>query len=61
LYGNQTIHTAELTVPHPRLHERAFVLYPLHEIGPDLVIPGHGALPELLAACAGQRVERLKD
>jgi 2-amino-4-hydroxy-6-hydroxymethyldihydropteridine diphosphokinase len=59
LYGNQTIHTAELTVPHPRLHERAFVLYPLHEIEPDLVIPGRGVLRELLASCAGQRVERL--
>jgi 2-amino-4-hydroxy-6-hydroxymethyldihydropteridine diphosphokinase len=61
LYGNQTIHTAELTVPHPRLHERAFVLYPLQEIEPDLVIPGRGALREFLPACAGQRVERLKD
>lgn len=61
LYGNQTIHTAELTVPHPRLHERGFVLYPLQEIAPDLVIPGRGAVHELLAACAGQRVERLKD
>jgi 2-amino-4-hydroxy-6-hydroxymethyldihydropteridine diphosphokinase len=61
LYGNQTIHTAELTVPHPRLHERAFVLYPLHEIGPDLVIPGHGALHELLVSCAGQRVEKLEN
>jgi 2-amino-4-hydroxy-6-hydroxymethyldihydropteridine diphosphokinase len=61
LYGNQTIHTAELMVPHPRLHERAFVLYPLHEIEPDLVIPGHGALHELLSACAGQRVEKIED
>lgn len=61
LYGNQTIHTAELTVPHPRLHERAFVLYPLHEIEPDLVIPGRGAVRQLMAACAGQRVERLRD
>jgi len=60
LYGNQTIRTAELTVPHPRLHERAFVLYPLHEIEPDLVIPGRGALRELLASCAGQRIERLE-
>jgi 2-amino-4-hydroxy-6-hydroxymethyldihydropteridine diphosphokinase len=61
LYGNQTIRLAELTVPHPRLHERAFVLYPLHEVEPDLVIPGHGALRELLATCAGQRVERLEN
>lgn len=59
LYGNEAIRSAELTVPHPRLHERAFVLYPLFELEPDLVIPGHGALRELLADCAGQRVERL--
>ena len=61
LYGDQVVRTAELTVPHPRLHERAFVLYPLHEIEPNLVIPGHGALHNLLAGCAGQRMERLKD
>ena len=61
LYGAEAIHSAALTVPHPRLHERAFVLYPLHEIEPDLVIPGRCALHELLSACAGQRVEKLKD
>lgn len=60
LYGDQAIQTTELTVPHPRLHERAFVLYPLHEIDPDLVIPGHGKLVELLASCAEQQVERLE-
>jgi 2-amino-4-hydroxy-6-hydroxymethyldihydropteridine diphosphokinase len=59
LYGDETIHSAELTVPHPRLHERAFVLYPLLEIEPDLVIPGRGPSHRLLAACAGQRVEKL--
>jgi 2-amino-4-hydroxy-6-hydroxymethyldihydropteridine diphosphokinase len=59
LYGDAAIHGAELTVPHPRLHERAFVLYPLFELEPDLVIPGHGALRDLLPGCAGQRVERL--
>ena len=61
LYGDREIRTPDLTVPHPRLHERAFVLYPLHEIAPDLAIPGHGVLRELLSACAGQRVEKLKD
>ena len=59
LYGDETIHSAKLTVPHPRLHERAFVLYPLLEIEPELVIPEHGALRQLLAGCAGQRVEKL--
>ena len=59
LYGELTCHTPGLTLPHPRLHERAFVLYPLHELAPDLVIPGHGALVQLLSACAGQRIEKL--
>lgn len=59
LYGEHTCHTPGLTLPHPRLHERAFVLYPLHELAPDLVIPGRGALIQLLSACAGQKIEKL--
>lgn len=59
LFGNQAIQMTELTVPHPRLHERAFVLYPLYEIEPDLVIPGRGVLRELLAGCAGQPVQKI--
>ncbi|MDH5513428.1 MAG: 2-amino-4-hydroxy-6-hydroxymethyldihydropteridine diphosphokinase [Gammaproteobacteria bacterium] len=59
LYGNQEIETGELTLPHPRLHERAFVLYPLHEIEPDLIIPGRGTLRELLEICADQRVQKV--
>lgn len=61
LHGDATIHSAELILPHPRLHERAFVLYPLHEIEPNLVIPGHGPMHELLKGSAGQRVERLNE
>lgn len=60
LYGEITLAAPEATVPHPRLHERAFVLVPLVEIAPDLVVPGRGPVRELLAACAGQRVERLE-
>ena len=59
LHGNQSIASPRLTVPHPRMHERAFVLEPLTEIAPDIAIPGRGAARELLAACHGQNVERI--
>ena len=49
LYGDQVIHEAGLTVPHPRAHERAFVLEPLVEVWPDAVIPGKGSAMECLA------------
>ena len=59
LYGQSRIDEPGLTVPHPRLHARAFVLYPLHEIAPDLVILGRGPVAGLLSGCAGQKIERL--
>lgn len=59
LYGDERIATPTLTVPHPRLHERAFVLRPLAEIAPTLFIPGHGFVADLLAPLAGQRTDRL--
>lgn len=59
LYGDATITSPALTVPHPRLHERAFVLVPLAELEPALLIPGHGAIAGLLAGVAGQRIDRL--
>ncbi len=49
LYGDEAIEEPGLTVPHPRLHERRFVLEPLAELAPSLVIPGHGDVKSLLA------------
>ena len=60
LYGQEVIRSPQLTVPHPRLHERAFVLAPLTELDPELTIPGRGRAADLLAACVGQRVEKLE-
>jgi 2-amino-4-hydroxy-6-hydroxymethyldihydropteridine diphosphokinase len=48
LYGGGVIDEPGLTVPHPRLHERRFVLEPLAELAPDLVVPGHGDMESLL-------------
>lgn len=50
LYGNSVIESDELTVPHPRMHLRAFVLAPLHEIAPKLVMPDGQSLETLMAA-----------
>jgi 2-amino-4-hydroxy-6-hydroxymethyldihydropteridine diphosphokinase len=59
LYGESVLNEPGLTLPHPRLHERAFVLYPLSEIAPGLDIPGRGRVETLLAGCSGQAIERL--
>lgn len=59
LHGDRLIDEPGLVVPHPRLHLRAFVLLPLAEIAPDLEVPGHGPVRGLLAAVAGQRIDRL--
>jgi 2-amino-4-hydroxy-6-hydroxymethyldihydropteridine diphosphokinase len=58
LYGDATIDSPRLTVPHPRMHERAFVLAPLLELESEAVIPGRGRAAQLLAACAAQRIAR---
>ena len=53
VYGRDEIDEPGLRVPHPRLAERAFVLVPLHEIAPDLDVPGKGPVTQLLADCEG--------
>jgi 2-amino-4-hydroxy-6-hydroxymethyldihydropteridine diphosphokinase len=56
LYGSAHFHEEGLTLPHPRMTERGFVLLPLLEIAPDTVIPGRGRVADWLAACADQSV-----
>ena len=51
LYGEEVIETDTLRVPHPGIGDREFVLVPLAEIAPELVIPGKGALRDLIEAC----------
>jgi 2-amino-4-hydroxy-6-hydroxymethyldihydropteridine diphosphokinase len=59
LYGNERIATADLTVPHPRLHERAFALRPLADVAPEAHIPGVGSMADCLARVADQSVVKI--
>ena len=58
LYGNQVMLNDRLSVPHPGIGERAFVLLPLAELAPELEIPGLGVVSDLLAACDTQNAPR---
>lgn len=60
LYDDVAMRTAELNLPHPRMHERGFVLLPLAEIAPGLEIPGHGQVASLAQRCADQGVALLE-
>ena len=59
LYGDRRIDTPQLTVPHPRLHQRAFALLPLADVLPDALIPGRGFVRDWIARVAHQRIEKL--
>jgi 2-amino-4-hydroxy-6-hydroxymethyldihydropteridine diphosphokinase len=61
LYDDLRHHEHGLTIPHPQMHLRAFVLVPLLEIAPDCVIPGAGAATEALQNCADQQLKRATD
>ncbi len=58
-YGSEVSADPELTLPHPRAHERAFVLAPWLDVASHAHLPGHGRVAELLAAAASQDVRRM--
>lgn len=59
LHGDTLSDSPALTLPHPRMHLRAFVLAPLAELAPELPVPGHGRVDALLGRITGQAIERL--
>ena len=59
LHGDAIMNTPYLTLPHPRMHQRAFVLAPLCELVPDLIIPGYGRVSDCLETVGGQRFSRI--
>lgn len=60
LYGSRQLTTRTLTLPHPGLHLRNFVLYPLQEIAPSLSVPGLGRVSDLAAAVSGSGLQVLE-
>lgn len=60
VYDNVQLDTPELTLPHPGIAPRNFVLYPLADVAPDLLIPGLGHIQQLLAQCPAAGLERIE-
>ena len=61
VYGDRAIHDRRLTVPHPHMGERAFVLKPLLDVDPDLDVPGLGPVAALLSAVSQASLQRVDD
>jgi 2-amino-4-hydroxy-6-hydroxymethyldihydropteridine diphosphokinase len=59
MYGKQKINTPDLTVPHPGMHERDFVIVPLAEVAGDVNIPGQGRLTQLINNCENHSLRKL--
>ncbi len=59
MYEGMVLNTSKLTLPHPRMHTRGFVLLPLLEIAPDLSIPNHGRIAQLIHSSPFTDVKKL--
>ncbi|MDP1634165.1 MAG: 2-amino-4-hydroxy-6-hydroxymethyldihydropteridine diphosphokinase [Gallionellaceae bacterium] len=59
LYDDMVHHEHGLTIPHPQMHLRAFVLQPLLEIAPDCAIPGIGRAKDVVRSCEDQKLEKI--
>ncbi len=59
LYGDAILASDTLTVPHPRMTQRAFVLIPLLQIDPFIVIPGQGAAHQFVPSVAAQAIRKI--
>jgi len=60
LYGDSVVHDPGLTIPHARMLERAFVMVPLAEVAPEMLVPGHGTVRELAARVDAGSVAQLQ-
>lgn len=60
LYGDTIMHETDLDIPHPGMHERDFVLYPLYDINPDIKIPGRGDIKTLMRQCPDYGVQAIQ-
>ena len=61
LYGDKVIESDVLTVPHPHIQDREFVLHPLCEIEPGLIIPERGAVSVLITCCSDNGLAKLEE
>jgi 2-amino-4-hydroxy-6-hydroxymethyldihydropteridine diphosphokinase len=60
VYGQEIVELPGLTIPHPGIAERAFVLYPMAEIAPNIIVPKFGAISELVANCPLDGLQRIE-